>query len=72
MKVLDSLFCSLANADLYNIAEKEAAKLSSEMITETLLRIEKVSFSVSTDEKVVHSMEMFNDDDDVAVAESIE
>ena len=63
-KVFDSLFSNLATTVLYNITEKEVAKLSSEMITETLLRLEKVRFTVSRQERIVQSMEILDDQDD--------
>lgn len=58
MKVLESLFTNLAaNAD-YNIAETQVSKLSSDMITETILRLENVQFSTLKDEKVVQSIDL--------------
>ena len=56
MKVLDSLFDKLSTVKVCNIADKEVAKLPLQMIIETLLRLEKVSFVVSSNEKVVQLM----------------
>jgi hypothetical protein len=64
MKVLDSLFSKLAADGNYNISEKEVGKLSSELITETILWLDNVLFSTLKDEKVIQSMDLVTVDDE--------
>ena len=64
MKVLDSLFSKLAADGNYNISEKQVGKLSSELITETILRLDNVLFSTLKDEKVIQSMDLVTVDDE--------
>lgn len=56
--VFNSLFLSLSNTPGYSIEEKDISKLSSDMVEETLLVIEKLSFVVSMEDRCCVSISL--------------
>ena len=50
----------MAADENYNISEKQVDKLSSELITETILRLDNVLCSMLKDEKVIHSIDLID------------
>ncbi len=56
--VLNVMFQSVAKTENYNISESNVAKLSRNMITDTLLLIKKVSFKILSTDKLVVEMKV--------------
>lgn len=57
-ETLNSMFTSIASIDEYHIEETNAKNLSKKMIVQTLLLIPKVSFKISREDKIIHSMQV--------------
>ena len=56
--VLNVMFQSVAETENYNISESNVTQLSCNMITDTLLLIEKVSFKILATDKLVVKMKV--------------
>ena len=56
--VLNAMFQSVAETENYNISKSNVAQLSSNMITDTLLLIKKVSFKILSPDKLVVEMKV--------------
>ena len=55
---LSDMFASVAEIDGYNIQQKDPSQLSKKMIIETLLLVDKISFKLFREDKVIKSMKV--------------
>ena len=60
--VLNSFFMAISNTTNYNINAKDVNDLTEDMISKTLLLLNKIEFQVCKDQKTITSMKLIHAD----------